>query len=689
MNINFIEKVPIFLFNQSVRDLLHYLLDTGTDSKHIIVCDEKKHPKGIIYSDKLYKQIAFGLRFEHLLESIYDTDFITLPQSCTYVSPELLATKTIVITDPQGVCIGIAKSSSLLLEYIHQDEPNVPSASPTFFNSLDFGLIFSDSNGHITSLNHTAKNILHKLDVDSIHKAEDLLPKFDYTELKQQFHLRNQDVYVDVQSFFYTDQGKTKLVIMLFDTSEINSTKKALLKARADFRNLQEIVDNSYDEIYVTDHTGVCIFVNSACERIYGLKREDILRKTSAQMKDDGFISSDLSEKVINAKRRLIEVQTTKIGQKMVVIGSPIFDKKGDVRKVVINSREMADMIDMRIFIDNLSRDNCSNITDRILDLTLESKKIVAESKAMQIVLKQVVQMSQTDASVLIFGETGTGKDVIATLIHEISKRRNKKISRLNCASFSEGQLELEMFGYQKTSMDDPIPFKQGLFTSADKGTIFLDEVDELPLSLQGKLLHTIEDKTYISLGKSVSFNSDFRIIAATTKNLKELVKTGQFREDLYYRLNIMSVNIPPLRERQEDIPVLIQDILHSINKSANTQKSITPQVIDYLKNYSWPGNIRELKNILERLFILAETPIITEKELQMIPEISAIPMHSIGDYRQLIGEEDLPTILEIFERKLLVASMEHCNSTYGMAELLKISQATAARKMQKYGLKF
>lgn len=690
MDTKYIDIVPIFHFNQSIRDLLHYLLQNDINSCHIILCDARKKPCGIIHTGKLYKEIAFGLQFDHVLESISDSDFVTLPQNCGFINPELIADKTIIVTSDDGCALGIANKTALLLDHIQSDETYQRKVSKSFFADLNFGFILSDIHGNIISLNTAAKRILRRTGITSIGTIDDMIPKFNYSSLKQTYHASYDDICLEFHSYpFFEEGGPVKIALFLFNISDLHASKKSLAEVKAKYRELLEIANHSYDEIYVTDNTGLCVFVNKACERIYGLKREDMLGRTSAQMKANGFISSDLSEKVIQMKRRLRDIQTTKIGQKILVIASPIFDKNGDVRRVVINSREIADMMDVRISADNLSRQNCSNITDKLMDLTLKSNKIVAESESMCKVIKQVTRISQTDAHVLLFGETGVGKDVIATLIHEISSRRNHNLVRLNCGAISKELIESELFGCEKVPADVRVAGRQGLFALADKSTLFLDEIDEFPYHLQGKLLHAIDDKNYTPMNSSRPVNSDFRLIAATSRNLPQLVREGRFREDLYYRLNVMSVTIPPLRERRNDIPFLVQNVLGSINKSAGAQKSISPEAIERLKNHTWNGNIRELKNILEKLCILSDGNQITEKDLLLLPEFSPDNDAPAEDYSSLIGRHELPVLLDMFEEKLLRASMKQCGSTYSLGKLLGISQATAVRKLQKYGLKF
>lgn len=692
MNPDFIKAVPIFFSDQSVKDVLHYLLQNNIESEHLILCNEKRHPCGIIHMEKFYRDIVFGMQFNHILEDICDEDYIVLKENYNFADPELLESHVIIVTDRDGRCLGTVDNISVLLDHIKSKETllNTIGLRDFFLSLSDFGFLLADIYGKVIYLNQQAKKVLQKIDVKQINELEDLIPKFDYSFSKQTYYLKSEKYSVEIRIYPLHDKNsEIKIGLLLFDRTELISAKKALAKIRAKYNEMLSIIDNSYDEIYATDSNGVCIFVNKTCERIYGLKREEIVGKTSSQMKMDGFISSDLCTRVIETKQRLREIQTTKIGQKILVIASPIFDKQGNLRQVVINSREIADMMEVRISVDNLDRTQNLNITDKLMELTLKSNKIIAESEQMKTVIKQIIRISQTHTTVLLTGETGTGKDVMATLIHEISERRQNNIVKFRCAQATPEQIKEDLFGCEKKSEDGKTFLKRGLFELADNSTIFLDEIDEFPYELQGRLLHVLEDKEFLPSGSTKVISSDFRVIAATNINLEEMVQAGKFRKDLYYRLNVANIHLPPLRERREDIPLLMQNFLNCLNHSAKTEKTISGSVVEKLVSYQWKGNIRELKNVIERLYLYSEKNQINEKDLAYFPELSNKDNYDICNYTNLLGKQDMPNILNIFEERLLKDAMKQTDSTYSLAKLLGISQATVVRKLQKYGLRF
>ncbi len=253
------------------------------------------------------------------------------------------------------------------------------------------------------------------------------------------------------------------------------------------------------------------------------------------------------------------------------------------------------------------------------LNVRLNELMYGSKNAKMKEVLNLVKQVAPTKATVLLLGESGTGKTLTARLIHELSPRRKNPFIKVNCAALPENLLEAELFGYEKGAFTGATSSKPGLLEVANGGTVFLDEIGELPISIQGKLLHFIQDKELMRLGSTKVKKVDVRLIAATNRDLEKLVKEGNFREDLFYRLNVFPIYIPPLRERKEDIPGLIKFILTRMKKTYGRRLVITPEALRVLENYEWPGNIRELENVLERLFIVSENYLVDKNTVLQI----------------------------------------------------------------------
>lgn len=314
---------------------------------------------------------------------------------------------------------------------------------------------------------------------------------------------------------------------------------------------------------------------------------------------------------------------------------------------------------------------------------TYELGNIFYKSSKMQELLRILPRIAESNANVLITGESGTGKEFFATALHNLSPRRENNFVAINCASLPEGLLESELFGHMKGAFTGAVSNKQGLFEIADRGTLFLDEIGDMPLSLQAKLLRVIENSTFRRLGGTTDIKVDVRLIAATNKNLKEEIKSGRFREDLFYRLNVIPVHLPPLRERREDIPLLIE---YFIKKYSKTPKKVSPEAMKVLINSPWKGNIRELENVIERLVLMTDQEEIT---------ISDIPIDIVSTPTEITGLPELKPegieldrIIEEIEKRYITEALRLSggNKTEA-AKLLNITFRSLRHRLRKYGI--
>ncbi len=310
---------------------------------------------------------------------------------------------------------------------------------------------------------------------------------------------------------------------------------------------------------------------------------------------------------------------------------------------------------------------------------------MVAKSKAMQSVFELVVKVAQYNTTVLISGASGTGKELIARSIHNTGGRAKKPLVPINCGGIPENLLESELFGYKKGAFTGANRDKKGLFEEADGGTLFLDEVGELPLSLQVKLLRVIQENEIRPVGDSKTKKIDVRIIAATAKNLESEVEKGAFREDLFYRLNVLPIHLPPLKERVEDVPLLIQHFINMFNTRLNKNiKGIAPSAMTLLLNYHWPGNIRELENVIERTIVLAEGTTILRDNLPSHLEVKA----EIDKMDDVFEGYSLKSAQKVLEQKLITKALIATDGNRTKAvELLKISHPSLLSKIKEYNI--
>jgi two-component system, NtrC family, response regulator PilR len=311
-------------------------------------------------------------------------------------------------------------------------------------------------------------------------------------------------------------------------------------------------------------------------------------------------------------------------------------------------------------------------------------ENIIGKSPNMQDLFRLIPRVAHSDSSVLITGESGTGKELVASALHNLSPRKNKNFVTINCATFPEGLLETEMFGHMRGSFTGAVQSKAGLFEMADGGSFFLDEIGEMPLPLQSKLLRVLENGTFRRVGGTSDITVDVRVISATNKNIKESVSTGTFREDLYYRLNVVPITIPPLRERKDDIPLLLE---HFLSKYSQSPKRISPDALHFLMKYTWKGNVRELENIVERVTLLCDRELITPDDLPDEIKRSAAASGALPEIDD--SGIDLEAVIEKIEKAYLLKALEKTGGVkVEAARLLNLSFRSLRHRLSKYGMK-
>lgn len=443
-----------------------------------------------------------------------------------------------------------------------------------------------------------------------------------------------------------------------------------------DYKN---ILENCYDEVMVVNAKGVVVYVNVACERNYGLSQSDIIGMTVNDLGAKGYYRPIIAPIVFKEKKTVTLEQETNQGIKLVVTVKPILDKKGNIKYIVANSRDISQIERLK---QDLQKTNLMVHKYRTEVEELRKKQVVSESifvnsKPMRQCLELAQKVASSGTTVLILGESGTGKNVMAKHLHKISGRLGSFLS-INCAAIPAHLLESELFGYRRGAFTGANSDKEGLIELANDGTIFLDEIAEIPISIQAKILEFIQDKKFIPIGGNVHKKINSTIIAATNRDLTELIKKGEFREDLYYRLKVIELKIPSLRERQEDIHLFVKHFLDQFNKKYNKYCTITNKCMDLLTKYNWPGNVRELEHLIERTVLTAEGEKIN---------IDDLPGNVYQTYEQAVSQEFvcLDQAVEVFKQKLISETYKQNKSSYKLAKALNITQPRAYRLICKY----
>lgn len=448
---------------------------------------------------------------------------------------------------------------------------------------------------------------------------------------------------------------------------------------------INEIIDGMNMGVWITDDKGVVIAINQTCVETGGYPKEEIIGKSTQELLENGYILHESS--VLNAietGKKASIVQSIGIGGNILATSIPLY-KNGKLDIVVCVENDITDVVKLRRLLEAKSQE-LNSIKEELKEKETIEDEMIAESKNM-LWLKQVINdMGAMDSTILITGESGTGKEVIANQIVRNSKRRGEPFVKVNCAAIPETLIESEFFGYEKGSFTGADKRgKAGLFEQANNGSIFLDEIGELPLQLQGKFLRVIQEGVIRRIGADEEKQVDVRIIAATNCNLKNEVQQGRFRQDLYYRLNVFHLEIPPLRKRRDDIEPLVKHFLNKINKKYSMNKKITQGAISELVEYDWPGNVRELSNIIERSTLNSYSDVISGMQVK---HILAIETNGANSY---VDEEGwnigLRNLLDEYEKQILISVLEESRSATQAAKKLRIDKSTMLRKMKKYNI--
>ncbi len=556
---------------------------------------------------------------------------------------------------------------------------------------LRIGVFTVDANRKITSFNHAAELLTG-------YSEEEVVGKYCYQVFGNElcygeckYHeavlAEQKSLSFDVEISDRQNEKRTitKIVTPLYDVHrkpmgcieifQDHSTFEELInRIRYDERRLKIILDNLDIGVFTVTRGGHITFFNTQAESISGFDRKEVLGKPCSiilgEGSEDGF--SLLRKSIEDEKPRSNRkgVLTTKNGHS-IPIRANYMALRNEQGRVVGGLATIQDLS----LLYQLNR----AITNRYTFADM-----IGKSPSIQKIFDILPVVSDSEATVLIEGPTGTGKDLLAKVIHNASKRAKKPMVKVNCAALPDNLLESEMFGYVKGAFTGADRDKPGRFQEADKGTIFLDEIGDLPLSLQAKLLRVLEDREFYPLGSRKTTKVDVRIIAATNQDLEKLVEAKRFREDLFYRLNVIRLELPSLKERKDDIPLLIDHILKRLSAVKETRVSkISEDAMEALLNYDYPGSIRELENILEHALTICQEKMIERRHLPLSLQKA---VSTEGSSQEPV--EDSETFSQYSEKYRIVEMLKRRNWHRGKtAQALNMDRTTLWRKMKKYGL--
>jgi TyrR family helix-turn-helix protein/PAS domain S-box-containing protein len=465
-----------------------------------------------------------------------------------------------------------------------------------------------------------------------------------------------------------------------------------------DRRVLQTIIETANDHFFIVSGDGQIMDISPGAEAVYGVSREELLSSSVQQLQAAGVLKPSITMEVMRTRQPAQLMQITGTGRRVIAEAYPVF-VNGTLERIISRSRDLTDLqllqdeyaLLQKRFSEHLKRSQAApDAEEQALDDALDNLQV--RSHVMREIALLLKRVAPSDANVLMLGESGVGKTAFAKQLHRWSQRCDGPFIEVNCAAIPENLFESEMFGYQPGAFSGAArQGKAGLLEQAEGGTLFLDEIGELPLLMQTKLLKVIQDGSLTRLGDTRSRRVDFRLVVATNQDLGKQVEAGLFRLDLYYRLNVIPVTLPPLRERREDIPDLVEAFLQRLNQRYGRQKILGNQVWSTLMGSDWPGNVRELENWLERAWLSSPTDQIevpatqayTEQHTHSLANVSASPLAA-----PLAPGESLKEYLERLERDALQTLCHTLPSTYAIAKRLGISQSSVVRRLQSYGIK-
>jgi len=561
--------------------------------------------------------------------------------------------------------------------------------------SVSEGIIATDTQGTIVFINDAADRIMnltiHQQSGSHISAISNYLSEILAECLEQKKPMRFRDFQcngnrMEVEISPILKKNVTVGAVYSLKGKYVFKTGADLSTSQMLQLQLDAVFNFSELGTWVLDGNGVVLKLNPAAEKLIGIKEADIKGEDIELLAKKGVIDQALTPHILKTKRPVTKLlHVLKTDRYVMSTGMPVMDQDGNILLVVVQELDITTLKNLQGQLDELRvlaekyKDELSHLN--LLDI--KTQGIISESKEMKQVLNVVLKLARFDVSnILIQGESGTGKGLIAQFIHNSGKRKRNPFIQVNCAALPETLLEAELFGFEKGSFTGAgVKGKIGLFEMAQQGTILLDEIGELPLSLQSKLLKCLDDHEIMHIGGLKPIKIDCTIIAATNRDLETRVAEKKFREDLYHRLNAFSIQLPPLRQRPEDIAALTNFFLDKYNQKYNLRKRLSLKAVHSLQQYEFPGNVRELKNILKQGVVMHDE--------EVLDEILPPGRQSQKEYRWPSIEDDakldLTELINNFEKSILDHAMGQCHTTRQAAAYLNTSQSKIARLLKKH----
>lgn len=666
---NLLYPIPISVTTDiTIREAAHFIQQSGGD---ILLIEDKGEILGYVDSHSLLDQLIHSP--EQPMR--YKTDVLVVEETAPV---EFYHNVSIVLGKNRS---GRFTGYSTMEAARHAIKTLQLTQMQKIFASAGIGIVTTDDQFQIMFLNEKAEEIfgvsrnvllyrnyktllLTQENLDNVLKGKQLVSvasSFNYKPIIGNF------------SPLYENEQVSGIVHLFYPRRQLEESVQELEFVRNLNEDLQVLYASSNEQLVVVDKAGTIIRLSGAFSSdIWQTPNpEDILGSSVYLLEREGIFPADIVDRCRKQKQKIMRIQETKRGRRLWAVAVPVFKAK-KIEKIVIVLRDITELSDYQI-----GTQADSNGEDKM------NKPLIYRSKSMEDIVEQAKRIAEVDSTVLLYGESGVGKEVFAQTIHAHSPRHNKPFVRVNCGAIPETLMESEFFGYESgafTGADRK--GKPGLFELAHTGTIFLDEVGELPANLQVKLLRVLQEREIRRIGGTHTIPIDVRIVAATNKDLRHMVHQKTFREDLYYRLNVIPITIPALRQRQVDIVPLSLHFLDVYNKRYSKEKQLSREAVEVLENYDWPGNIRELQNVIERLVVITRDNFIEGQDVlsALYGEVSEESPGRVAVHEIM----PLKDALEQVETNLLSLALQKYRTAAEAAQVLGISESTISRKIKR-----
>lgn len=699
---------PIVLYKEeAISRAASLLLDNRIDGLPVV--DEAYKLIGLVTKSHVFRALKNHLPEETAVGTLMETRLVTLydDQQIYEDWDEELDAGRLPVIDRSGTLVGILTRTDILRAFEHQTRKTI-SQLDAILQSTYHGIVAIDLTGHVMSINQAAERLLGispndviRTSIDELISDHALLELLLSLEKKRMVRLDygGRKLLIN-HTPIVTDEGKKiGMASVMQDITELEGISQELTAVQKLNRELDTIIESSHDGIVVVDRNGVIRHFNQAFSRMTGVPAQEAIGTLEEELERTGVISQAVSKLVLEKKQRVSVIQHVVNGRVLLSTGTPILDDEtGQILHIVMNCRDLSQLNQVKGELEEAKQlsERYHSELEVLRAQQMEIEGVIAESEEMRNILQMCMRIAPVDTSILILGESGVGKGVLAKLIHQRSDRGRGPFISINCGAIPGNLLESELFGYAPGAFTGAQQKgKPGLIELADGGTLFLDEIGELPLDLQVKLLTVLQEKLVTRIGDIKERSVDFRLVAATNANLLARVQAGTFREDLYYRINVVPIEVPPLRRRKEDLFPMIRYFLEKFNGKHQVDKRISYEALELMQTYSWPGNVRELENIIERLVVTTVDLVIDVRHLPrtmlggQVPSV-AFPaenmQHRVGNGAAAVEEKKSSVLLtQAQEEEQLLRLYEQYQSTRKVAQILGVHQSTVVRRLKKY----